>query len=185
MTLSIIDQDIAVAALLKTNGISYQCNHLHFDKPDQVDRFSVSFFKTGSSFTLDFTQGIGLRIDLRDNVKRAFPNIRNLSLAENRTLKALSDLTGLDKVIWGNEVKGHKPSMYAVAPTQASVLYCLLSDAMCADDSFEEFCDNCGYDHDSRKALTVYIECQTQATKLKACLGTKLLEEIQEALQDY
>lgn len=46
-----------------------------------------------------------------------------------------------------------------VAPTAASVLYSLLLDASSADENFYDWCANCGYDTDSRKALSTYEAC--------------------------
>lgn len=58
-----------------------------------------------------------------------------------------------------------------VPPTAANVLSSLLSDAQCASDSFDDFCGNFGYDTDSRKALAIYLECQTIGTAMRRLLG--------------
>lgn len=44
-------------------------------------------------------------------------------------------------------------------------LECFLSDAICAVNSFEDFCSNCGYDTDSRSAERVYNACQKSLRK--------------------
>ena len=59
----------------------------------------------------------------------------------------------------------------AVNPEVADVLYCLLSDAFCGQDTFEVFCVNYGYDTDSRKALEIYLACQKTEQDLKKLLG--------------
>ena len=46
-----------------------------------------------------------------------------------------------------------------VAPSPASVLYSLLSDARGAESNFYDWCNGYGYDSDSRKALAVYDAC--------------------------
>ena len=56
-------------------------------------------------------------------------------------------------------------------PTSESVLYCLLSDASCMEDTYEAFCLNCGYDADSMKANQVYKKVVKQTRHLKTLLG--------------
>ena len=42
----------------------------------------------------------------------------------------------------------------------------ILSDAISAEDSFESFCGELGYDTDSRSAYRIYNECKKQLAKL-------------------
>jgi hypothetical protein len=54
---------------------------------------------------------------------------------------------------------------------------CLLSDAIAGDlPSFEDFCNEFGYDDDSRKAESMYKSCQDQLNKLQ----TVFYEDIYE-----
>jgi len=46
------------------------------------------------------------------------------------------------------------------------VLYCFVSDAVAAKDSFKDFCSEMGYDVDSRKAEKIYKECEKSLNKL-------------------
>jgi hypothetical protein len=55
-------------------------------------------------------------------------------------------------------------------PTLESVLNCLISDSTCGE-TFEEFCDNLGYDNDSRKAEKTFNTILKQTSKLKKLLG--------------
>ncbi|HJS81267.1 MAG TPA: hypothetical protein VJ742_00365 [Nitrososphaera sp.] len=57
------------------------------------------------------------------------------------------------------------------APDAKGVLDCLLSDASCSLDSFEDFCSNCGYDSDSRKAYRLYTACVKSTARLQKLLG--------------
>lgn len=65
---------------------------------------------------------------------------------------------------------------------------CLFMDA--TTDDFEDWCSNCGYDTDSRKALSIYRKCQKQTTKLEKLLGYSINENwetfstLQEELQE-
>ncbi len=56
-------------------------------------------------------------------------------------------------------------------PTAHAVLECLLSDASGADEEFEYWCDNYGYDSDSRKAEKIYKAVQIQTANLRKLLG--------------
>lgn len=59
---------------------------------------------------------------------------------------------------------GKEPNVY-------DVLDCLASDASGADESFEGFCSNFGYDTDSRKAEKIYKACKHSGERLKKFLG--------------
>jgi len=52
-------------------------------------------------------------------------------------------------------------------PKLDDVLYCLVSDAEAENMGFADWCDNFGYDTDSRSALATYLECQETASKLR------------------
>jgi hypothetical protein len=54
-------------------------------------------------------------------------------------------------------------------PTLESVLNCLISDSNCGE-TFQEFCDNFGYDNDSRKAEKTFNTILKQTSKLKKLL---------------
>lgn len=56
-------------------------------------------------------------------------------------------------------------------PDALGVLSCLLSDAYAADQLFEEFCAEFGYDDDSRRAERTWRQCVAQTKKLRRLLG--------------
>jgi hypothetical protein len=56
-------------------------------------------------------------------------------------------------------------------PDAADVLDCLLSDASSADQSFEDWCGDYGYDTDSRRHERTYKAVVRQTAKLRAFLG--------------
>ena len=56
-------------------------------------------------------------------------------------------------------------------PKASNVLDCIKSDYQVAIDGFGEFCANCGYDEDSRKAYRIYQACVDQGKKLKKFLN--------------
>lgn len=56
-------------------------------------------------------------------------------------------------------------------PKAKDVLDCLASDASSADESFEDWASNYGYDTDSRKAERTYKAVQRSAARLQKFLG--------------
>ena len=70
-------------------------------------------------------------------------------------------------------------------PHIAGILYSLLSDASLGEESFSDFCANCGYDTDSRKALAMYLECQGTTEKLRKVFTGVALATLRDLLQDY
>lgn len=56
-------------------------------------------------------------------------------------------------------------------PDAQGCLDCLLSDAQCGEQDFEEFCSEFGYDQDSRKAEALHKRCQTTAKAMRRLLG--------------
>lgn len=63
------------------------------------------------------------------------------------------------------------------------VLYSLILDAQSGAESFEDFCDNFGYNEDSIKHNEIYKACQKNAKKVKTFI--KDLETASELFQDY
>lgn len=70
-------------------------------------------------------------------------------------------------------------------PHAADVLYALLLDGDAAQMTFASWCDEYGYDTDSRKALTIYLACQENADKLARIFDHTTREQLREALRDY
>jgi hypothetical protein len=64
-------------------------------------------------------------------------------------------------------------------PDAYSVLACLSSDAYCPA-SFDGFCDEYGYDNDSRKALATFKRCRKLAEKLMAFFTEDELAKLAE-----
>lgn len=71
-----------------------------------------------------------------------------------------------------------------VPPSLIDVLHCLTSDSDCADYTFEEWCDNLGYDTDSRKAERMFKARCNQTVLFKRLIGDDF-EALQTAMQDY
>lgn len=67
-------------------------------------------------------------------------------------------------------------------PTAADVLSSLAMDASSADQDFESWCGDYGYDTDSRKAERTYKAVQAATTKLRRFIGSDdLLRQLIES----
>ena len=68
-------------------------------------------------------------------------------------------------------------------PKPFDVLHCIRMDDP-QGESFEYWCDDFGFDTDSRKALETYLQCQKQADDFRRVFPACDLQEY-EPLQDY
>lgn len=55
--------------------------------------------------------------------------------------------------------------MYYTKKEFPFLLYCFVSDAHSGQESFDNFCDNFGYDNDSRKAEKIFKLCEKSTEK--------------------
>lgn len=75
---------------------------------------------------------------------------------------------------------GHK----GAPPDIVDAIATLCGDSYFTDLTFDEFCDELGYDNDSRKAHRTYLNVIKQGKKFEEFLGEDL-EEMRELCQDY
>lgn len=72
-----------------------------------------------------------------------------------------------------------------VAPCAAAVLYSLMLDAEACETSYQDWCDNFGYESDSIKALNAYRACEAIGQELRKTLDHATREAFRSVLQDY
>ena len=70
-------------------------------------------------------------------------------------------------------------------PNVADFLHCLLLDGEADNMTFEDWCDNYGYDTDSRKALAMYEECREIGMIFRTSIHRDILDELKTLLADY
>lgn len=120
----------------------------------------------------DYSTGIGHRVavnPLKVN-KDAFNKVMNKHPRQNKA----------NLLVYIDELKAvSKPNVLNID----DVLYSLILDAQSGSYSFDDFCDEFGYDNDSIKAFETYKACQTNAKKVKQFI--KNLDEAIELFQDY
>jgi hypothetical protein len=93
--------------------------------------------------------------------------------------------TGLGLRQYATGPKNPRRRPRPVPPSAADVLHSLILESSAADQTFESWCDEFGYDSDSRKAEATYRACLANADKLARVLDRQAREELAELLQDY
>ncbi len=135
------------------------------DKPYKYlqDNWTVTVSYDGKSYSTSYFSGIGHRKLIRSAKKegnRYWDNIFHMYKTEKEACEAQ----------W----------LKLIPPSLADVMYCLLSDGRGAEDTFENFASEYGYDTDSRKALEIYLKCQETRNGMINVLGRKLFEELSQ-----
>lgn len=146
-----------------------------------MDAWSCKFKKTYSDGDeieefFDFYTGLGLRAEATRNdkakVKFDFPGLTEKDI-KNRTNYGRRYLAEVEKL--------RQPK----TPHVADVLHSLILDSSAVGQSFESWCDEFGYDYDSRKAFDTYQACLREGEKLRRLFNANDLQALQDALQGY
>ena len=129
------------------------------EEKQKMDNFQVTLSYQGREMTTTFKMGLGHRIVDKSKLF----DLKTYGLGKYAGKKIPYGLKVRDTTILEQFSKVTQPEI-------ADVLYCLLSDALCGQDTFEDFCNSLGYTTDSRKALEVYLVCQKIEKDLRKLL---------------
>ena len=161
-----------IANLMLTNNIPFTVTYTGRTTRDHWDCFAFTCSINGESF--DYYLGTGHGIDDKELTELAQKSGRSKS----------SEL-----VRWKAKHPGEfctvEPFGLVKKPTAADLLYSLIADSGACNDSFDEWCSDYGYDTDSRKAMDIYIACQTNASKLRKAMSRDLIAQCAAILEDY
>lgn len=163
--ISINEQDRKVAELLREKCIRFSVSFVgnNADDPDwSHDLWRVVI---GENAPIDFKTGIGLRVKGKVNTS------------------PLRALYGIQRGAIVTIDQWNKIS--AVMPTQASILYCLLSDAEANETSYNDWCDMLGFDSDSFTAFRTYQQCCEIGQNLRKVFNHETMQTLREILEDY
>lgn len=130
------------------------------------------WFVTIEGQTFDYNTGIGHRIadPNKFNSKEEFSKVMNKSPKKEKQ----------NLLMYNSEVQ----KCSKVKPLQIDdILYSLIVDSSAGSETFEDFCDNFGYNEDSIKALDIYRDCQKTLNKLRSLSIN--ISEAEELFQDY
>lgn len=70
-------------------------------------------------------------------------------------------------------------------PKIEDVLSSVLSDCSAGESSFDDWCADCGYDTDSRKAYETWENCRKLALAFNAATAVRMRNDMRLALEDY
>jgi len=170
--------------ILEKAGLEYEANFLPIKQPKGEVKnpqlnWSIYFKTDKGSITTNYSEGIG-------HVKH-YRQRKNNSIDESGVQEAFRKTceTGKLFVDKNGHVKhfimlGNQPK-----PGRENVIYCLLSDADCLDYTFQEWCDNMGYNTDSIKDKELYEKCIHQSVQFRRLWDCKEWENLKESFQDF
>jgi hypothetical protein len=144
-------------------------NHLGLFINDELylqDKYIVII--EGQDF--EYFQGIGHRIEVDRFKKEAFQKLMNKNPKKDKS----------NLLLYVDELKKvSKPKPLNID----DVLYSLILDSQFSNETFDDFCDNLGYDNDSIKANEIYRVCQKNTKKVKTFISN--LDEANELFSEY
>ena len=92
-----------------------------------------------------------------------------------------------EPIAWGRRLsmKDHSKGVASLKlknkhPDIFGLLNCIVSDADCLEYCFEEWCENLGYDPDSRNAEKIYFDCCTQTRGAQKIFDFEAIREYLE-----
>lgn len=162
------DTDRKVTTYLKEIGVSMRVHFVVNNENDPEWRHDLWRVYIGD-YSTDYKTGLGHRVKGKVNTK------------------PLRDLYGIDRgeiVKLTNYIRS-TDNIHAVLPTQASILCCLLLDSEAIEYSFNEWCDNFGYDPDSFTTFNIYQACCKTGEELRKVFKHDQIEHLRELLEDY
>lgn len=158
-------------ALSKTlnKEFDFVVNHLGLHLTDELhicDKYIVIIEEQDFKYSC----GIGHRVELDRFKKDAFIKVMN-----RKPQKTKSNL-----YLYINELRAvSNPKPLNID----DILYSLILDSQAGAETFDDFCDNFGYDNDSIKASEIYKSCQKNGKKVKTFITD--IDKVSELFQDY
>lgn len=164
--------DNAVDTFLSANQITYSVAYVgemqkawnDGDKATPMDQWIIAFKRGKESMQEMYFTGIGLRTKAKP---KSFDGLHGLKATDKRVID------------W------HKKNDKPCKPSATSVLYSLTMDMQAMHESFNDWCDNYGYDSDSMKAFKTYQDCCEIGKKMVKIFTKADIDTLRDMLQDY
>lgn len=160
-----------VETILASAGVEFKATYIGETKRDEwaCDAWSCTFFKEEGDVHVVFKFYTGLGNRKSPEWKYGVSGYDNGPPPRPGTL------------LHEQWMKQAKPQ----APHPADVLQSVILDSSALGQSFESWCNEYGYDSDSRKAEGIYRACQQNADKLARVFDTEQRQALETALQEY
>ncbi len=146
-------------------------------------KFKLRLTNTETKQSMDFDYSGGSMAFLPEKRKLPTANIRmfNETLERVRSVllkkarRVMDDMPEKDAMKWANDNAFVDP---------CGVIHSLLFDSQAGQETFSNFCSNCGYEEDSRKALATWEKCVAISSDFnRVCRG--MVPELETLLADY
>lgn len=167
-----------VSRIAEAAGVTYTATYLGQRKREEwdCDAWVCSLTKGKNKEEFEFFTGLGLRAEPTTSAKTQaqleFPGLQPTDVSR-RTQYGKRYLAKVESL--------RKPQ----TPHIADLLHSLILDSGASTQSFASWCDELGYDSDSRKALAIYEACQCNADNLRRIFGVTGIVALQTALEGY
>lgn len=120
--------------------------------------------KINSKYSTEYRLGLGHCTTKMPSNKKMYKSIVKSQISEAHLIEILKAKKNSRVSSWDAE---QVRMLWVKIPTVKEILYALATDASLAEGTFKDFCDNLGYDSDSRKALDIYLRCQETHNMLR------------------
>lgn len=148
----------------RINNIQFGFGAGGINESDEWPKSSHKFIFTINGKTFDYYTGLGHRQAIGFE-KKEFKRLSGSNINDH----GLRELLKISR---------------ATLPDIEELFYCLSLDSSAESMAFSDWCADCGYDTDSRKALKTYEACQENAVKMRGLVNVSA-EKLQEYFQDY
>lgn len=108
--------------------------------------------------------------------------VGNKMIGQGVTHKDVKRALNQEKTLMDQEIRQHARDLYP-GPDAAELVDCLISDSDALDDSFEDWCQNLGYEANSHKAFRTYKQCRENANKLHDLIGPQCFEAMRGEME--
>lgn len=170
-----------IDVILAEKGITYDVRYMGekaaFDEHHKMDWWSVVFTTDNKREDFDYFTGLGHR--KWDKPHSAKKILLHGTKSYNYTYQDL----GKPGTVHYEQMA--RTNLKPVVPHIAGVLYSLVMDSDALEHDYEDWCDNLGFDADSRKALETFLQCQKLGKQLQSIFSRDVLEQIKTLLEDY
>lgn len=168
------DIELSIVEWCNKQGVSMaiDCMGAQIRDKWECDAWNITLYRTGKKdvFNSLYYTGIGHRV-LSAMGK----------LEKSRIQRTYKGSVNLRHMLAQNKKENAKPQV----PHIAGILCSFMLDASANDYSFNDWCNEYGYESDSIKALNMYQECCNTAKELHKLFNRSELSELSELLQDY
>jgi hypothetical protein len=169
------EYDVQAAGFVKLTGIEinrvYTGHRKHFDTDkDKRSCWHITVVRGDKSFSYNFGQSTMESYEVRDHGASRWH-----AMKQNDIMRA--DVKHAMRAIAGH--CGDLVRECQTPPSNYSLLSCMASDSY-ETETFEYWCDNFGYDTDSRKALDTYLKCEKISADICRLFTSDELDQLRE-----